>query len=98
MPYEMVYAILNGMTLKIDKAGRIVLPKPTRERLGLQAGMDLEMSEGPGGVILKPVHRRPSLVKEGRFLVHSGRLPRGYDIVKAIEDDREEHLRRLAGL
>jgi AbrB family looped-hinge helix DNA binding protein len=86
------------MTVKIDKVGRIVLPKPARERLGLQAGMDLEMSEGPEGVTLKPVHRRPSLVREGRFLVHSGKLPHGYDIVKAIEEEREEHLRRLGGV
>jgi AbrB family looped-hinge helix DNA binding protein len=33
------------MTLKIDKAGRIVLPKPIRQRLGLRAGAALEVRE-----------------------------------------------------
>ena len=94
----MVYAILDGMTLKIDKAGRIVVPKPVRERLGLQAGMDLEASEGPDGILIRPAERRPSLVRKGRFLVHTGELPVGYDILKAIDEDREERIRKVWGL
>jgi AbrB family looped-hinge helix DNA binding protein len=86
------------MTLKIDKAGRIVLPKPVRDRLGLRAGTDLEMHETAQGVVLKPVSKRPSLVRAGRFLVHTGRLPRGFDALNAIADDREERMRKLAGL
>ena len=49
-----------GMTLKIDKAGRIVVPKPVRERLGLRAGMDLEVAEKSEGLLLKPVTQKPS--------------------------------------
>ncbi len=45
LPFSMAYAILNGMTLKADKAGRVILPKPVRDRLGLAAGSDLEMIE-----------------------------------------------------
>ena len=48
------------MTLKIDKAGRIVVPKPVRERLGLRAGMDLEVAEKSEGLLLKPVTQKPS--------------------------------------
>ena len=33
------------MTLKIDKAGRVVPPKPVRDRLRLRAGSDLEIEE-----------------------------------------------------
>jgi AbrB family looped-hinge helix DNA binding protein len=86
------------MTLRIDKAGRIVVPKPLRERLGLRAGMEIEIAESAEGLMLKPVTKRPSLVQEGRFLVHTGKLPPGYDIVNAIRDDREERMRKLAGL
>ena len=85
------------MTLKIDKAGRIVLPKQTRDRLGLRAGSDLELFEGPEGVTLKPRRTRPSLIRKGNFLVHVGKLPPSYDIVGAIEQDREERARKLAG-
>ena len=85
------------MTLKIDKAGRVILPKPMRDRLGLHAGSDLEIQETPDGVVLRPADRRPSMVKKGSFWVHTGELPPGYDILKAIDDDREERTRKAWG-
>jgi len=51
----MAYAIMNGMTVKIDKAGRIVLPKPVRERFQLREGSELVIEEGSDGLTLKPV-------------------------------------------
>lgn len=86
------------MTLRMDKAGRVILPKPLRDRLGLQEGSNLEIVELPDGVVLKPAERRPSLVRKGRFLVHTGDLPHGYDILRAVEDDRDERARKAWGL
>jgi len=86
------------MTLKIDKAGRVILPKPVRDRLGLRAGIDIEVEETPEGLVLKPVHHRSAVIREGKFLVHDGEIPPGYDIVMAIEDEREERDRRVWGL
>ena len=86
------------MTLRMDKAGRVILPKPLRDRLGLHAGTDLEIQETPDGVVLRPADRRPSLVKKGSFWVHTGELPPGYDILKAIDEDREERMRKAWGL
>jgi len=86
------------MTLKIDKAGRIILPKPVRDRLGLHEGSDLEIEETPDGVILKPAGRRPAMVRKQGLWIHTGTMPAGFDIVKAIEDDREARIRHLAGL
>ena len=86
------------MRLKVDKAGRVILPKPMRDRLGLHAGSDLEIQETPEGVVLKPAARRPSLVKKGSFWVHTGEIPPGYDILKAIDEDREERMRKAWGL
>jgi AbrB family looped-hinge helix DNA binding protein len=91
-------ALLKGMTLKIDGAGRVVLPKPVRDRLGLRAGSEFEIEETPEGVVLRPVDRHPSLVRKGRFWVHTGQLPAGYDVVRAIDDDREERARKAWGL
>ncbi len=76
------------MTLKVDKAGRVILPKPVRDRLGLHAGSGLELQETPEGVVLKPADRKPSLIRKGSFWVHSGEIPPGYDILKAIDNDR----------
>lgn len=86
------------MTLKIDRAGRVVLPKPVRDRLGLRAGSDLEILETPEGVVLKPAAPKPSLVRKGSFWVHTGEIPAGYDVLKAIDEDREEQMRKAWGL
>jgi AbrB family looped-hinge helix DNA binding protein len=86
------------MTLRIDKAGRVILPKPVRDRLGLHAGSDLEIQETPDGVVLRPAERRPSMIRKGSFWVHTGELPKGYDILKAIDEDREERIRKAWGL
>ena len=86
------------MTLKIDKAGRVILPKPIRDRLGLHEGGDLEILETQERLFLKPVEREPSMIKKQGLWVHTGKLPPGFDIVKAIRDDREERIRKLVGL
>jgi AbrB family looped-hinge helix DNA binding protein len=86
------------MTLKIDKAGRVILPKPVRDRLGLHPGSDLEIQEIPEGVVLTPADRRPSLIQKGSFWVHAGEIPPGYDILRAIDDDRDERMRKAWGL
>ena len=63
LPFLMVYGIINGMELRIDKAGRIVVPKPLRERLGFKPDTELEAIEQPEGVLLKRIEQRPSMVK-----------------------------------
>jgi AbrB family looped-hinge helix DNA binding protein len=94
----MVCAILNGMTLKIDKAGRVILPKPVRDRLGLHEGSDLEMQETPEGLVLTPADRRPSMVKKDGLWIHTGKVPPRFDAVQAIRDDREDRIRKQSGL
>jgi hypothetical protein len=56
------------------------------------------MEETRDGVILKAAERQPSLVKRGSFWVHTGEIPPGYDILRAIDDDREGRMRRVLGL
>ncbi|MBL8291039.1 MAG: AbrB/MazE/SpoVT family DNA-binding domain-containing protein [Bryobacterales bacterium] len=84
------------MTLKIDRAGCVVLPKPVRDRHGLKEGTDLEVQETAKGVVLKPVQQRASLVTRDGLLIRRGKLPRGYDWSRLIEDDREDRMWKLA--
>ncbi len=86
------------MTIQIDKAGRIVVPKPIRERLGLSAGSGLTLEETPEGFTLRPLEERPSLIRKKGFLVYGGELPPGFDIVRAIEDEHQERARKIWGL
>jgi len=83
------------MEVKIDSAGRIVVPKPTRLRHGWQAGTELEIREAPDGILLRRKERKPALAREGHLLVHTGKLPAGYDLTKAVEEDRDARIREI---
>jgi AbrB family looped-hinge helix DNA binding protein len=86
----MAYGIINGMEIRIDKAGRIVVPKPLRERLGFKPDTELEAIEQPEGVLLKRVEERPSMVKVDGLWVHQGTAEPGANWEHILEDTREE--------
>jgi AbrB family looped-hinge helix DNA binding protein len=94
----MAFAIINGMNLKVDKAGRIVLPKPIRDRYRLREGSDVELEESPDGLLLKPVNLRPSLVKENGIWVHLGKAPSGFDWADVVDSVRDERIKDASGL
>ena len=98
LPSRMVYAILDGMTIKIDKAGRIVLPKPLRERFHLREGSELELEERPDGVTLRPVEQRSSMAQEKGVWVHLGKVPRGFDWGSVVEAIRDERIKDASGI
>ena len=80
----------------MDKSGRIVVPKPLRERLGLKADMELEALEQSGGrVLLRPVEQRPSMVKVEGLWVHQGEALPDAAWDRVIEDVREERIGSL---
>ena len=88
----MVYGILNGMEVRIDKAGRIVVPKPLRERLGFKPDTELVAIEQPEGVLLKRAEQRPSMVKVDGLWVHQGSAEPGANWERILEDVREERI------
>jgi len=83
------------MDLRIDKAGRIVVPKPLRERLGFKPGTELEAIEQPEGVLLKRVEQRPSMVKVDGLWVHQGTAEPGANWERILEDVREERIESI---
>ena len=59
--------------LTIDKAGRVVIPKPLREELHLEAGDTLEMESAGEQITLRPVRGSGPLTKEhGVWVFHTG--------------------------
>ena len=86
----MPYGIVNGMKLKIDKAGRIVVPKYLRERLGFTPDTKLEAIEQSEGVLLKRVEQPPSMVKVDGLWVHQGSAEPGAKWERILEEVREE--------
>ena len=80
------------MELRIDKAGRIVVPKRLRERLGFKPDTELEAIEQPEGVLLKRVEQRPSMVKIDGLWVHRGSAEPGANWERILEEVREERI------
>ena len=86
------------MNIKIDKAGRIVLPKPVRERFHLHEGSELYVEEHPDGLTLRPVEQRSSMEQENGVWVHLGKAPRGFDWDSVVNAVREEQIKNTSGL
>lgn len=98
LPFIMVCGIVNGMTLKIDKAGRIILPKPVRDRLHLREGSELVVEEQPGCLTLRPLDRKTPMLLEKGFWVHQGQAPAGFDWGSIVDSARDERIKDASGL
>ncbi len=88
-------AMLNGMQTTIDQAGRVVLPKRIRDRLGLRPGdrIDIDENQGVVEIRLHPVVAQLVPAEDGRGLVLE--VPDGHsslsdeDVRRLVEEGRE---------
>jgi AbrB family looped-hinge helix DNA binding protein len=80
------------MRTTIDRAGRVVIPAAMRERAGLTAGAELEVTEDELGIRLERVAAGPRLVKIGRRLVARPTVAAddrpAIDVAALIEEER----------
>lgn len=74
------------MEVTIDSAGRIVIPKPLRDALGLTPGSKVDISRYGAGLQLLPAGRTGRLVYEDGLLVGTGDTVIDDDIVFALID------------
>ena len=65
------------MRTSVDAAGRIVIPKDLRERLGIRRGRALEIRERDGRIEIEPAATAMSLVRRpgGAVAVPREKLP-----------------------
>ena len=80
------------MRTTIDKAGRVVIPAAIRERAGLTAGSELEITADELGIRLERVAAGPRLVKVGRRLVARPTVEADHrptiDVAALVEEER----------
>jgi len=95
LPQTVPNGMINAMLLRIDKSGRIVLPKDLRARLRLRPDIELEAVEQPGGVLLRPLDERPSMTKVDGLWVHCGTAEAGANWERALNDAREERIQSI---
>ncbi len=63
------HGILYAMKATIDAAGRIVVPKPLRQALGLKPGQPLEIRAGDGHLEIEIAPTPVKLKKRGKGVV-----------------------------
>lgn len=95
--------IVNGMKtemIQIDKAGRVVLPKPLREQFNLVPGDKLRLSVEGNGFKLEPTDAAGKVVKKGSVLVFIGGFAEPITTAKVnemIEQEREGRISAASG-
>jgi AbrB family looped-hinge helix DNA binding protein len=79
--------------LVIDKAGRVVIPKPLRKQLQLEPGDALELESGGEQITLRPARGAgPLRNKHGIWVLHTGEpLPASAtdDLLRQIREERD---------
>ncbi len=75
--------VIMEAKVKVDKAGRMVLPKEVRDELQLAPGDMLDLVSGGGLVTLRPTRRMGQMRKGRGVWVFSGGAP-----ILAAETDR----------
>jgi AbrB family looped-hinge helix DNA binding protein len=73
------------MRTTIDKAGRLVIPKALRDRLGLQPG-EVEIMADGAALRVEPVSGESLVERDGRLVIPSSGSPLTDDFVRELRD------------
>ncbi|MFZ0285347.1 MAG: AbrB/MazE/SpoVT family DNA-binding domain-containing protein [Terriglobales bacterium] len=85
-------------TLTVDKAGRVVLPKPVREELQLAPGDSLELESSEDRIVLRPARGSGRMYKKQGVWVFNSGVPLTQDMVsKTVRRVRLERERQITG-
>ena len=84
--------------LTVDKAGRIVLPKPLRDELQLEAGDTLELESSGDKITLRPTRGNTQLRKKhGVWVFRSGEPLSEETVERTAREIRRERDDRIWG-
>ncbi|MEA2589421.1 MAG: hypothetical protein QOH66_2348 [Actinomycetota bacterium] len=74
-----------GMKTTIDKAGRLVIPKPLRDQVGLVAG-EVEVTADGAGLRVEPLAGDEFVEEDGRLVIPSAGSQIDDDLIRALRD------------
>jgi len=82
--------------ITIDKAGRVVIPKPLRRELHLSPGDSLQLDSSGDQITLRPLRLNVPLKKEqGIWVYRTDHSVKGLSIPDMIDEARQERSRDL---
>ena len=81
---------LNAMIATIDSSGRIVVPKPLRQALGLSSGQALEMRVSDGRLEIEIAPTPMRLEKRGKGVVAVADTPLPQLTAEQVRDTLEQ--------
>jgi len=73
------------MRATIDKAGRLVIPKPLRDELGLRPG-EVEVSAQGAGLRVEPIAEESLDERDGRLVIPAAGIKIDDDVVRSLRD------------
>ena len=79
------------MTITIDKAGRVVIPKSIRDRLNLFPGSELEIDVDGNGINLAVCSAETKLIEKKGVLVFDGQSESDVDVAEFINQQRAQN-------
>lgn len=74
-----------GMRATIDKAGRLVIPKPLRDHLGLRPG-EVEVTADGAGLRVEPLVEDSLDERDGRLVIPSSGAEIDDELVRSLRD------------
>jgi AbrB family looped-hinge helix DNA binding protein len=79
--------------VRVDAAGRVVIPAELRQRLGIKSGEELILSETPGGIQVQTFRQ---VLAEAQEFFAPYAIP-GQSVVDELIRERREEARRESG-
>ena len=81
------------MVTTLDKFGRIIIPKRFRERLGINFGTALNISEENNRIVIEAVQEKEPVIDKNGILVFTGKLDdKAIDIIR---NERKNRMKKL---
>jgi AbrB family looped-hinge helix DNA binding protein len=96
LPISLPNGKLKPMNLRIDKLGRVVVPKAIRDRLGLVPDAELEVHEHADGLLLRLPKQQAAMAKVKGLWVHQGVAAPGLNWERTVTEARGERLNALS--